>query len=243
MVNATPRYLQIAEQLRSRLQSQVYQVGDRLPSEAQLSQQFDVNRHTLRQAIALLSQEGLLRAERGRGTFVAAPIRYAIGQRVRFNEALKAQGHSAKFQRLRALEIPAEMSVAKGLDVNVGDAVALIERLGMTNEAPISIGSGYFPLSLFPDILSKESLAALDAIKSISKWLRERYGIDHIRKSTTVSARVVQPKDARLLGLSLNQPILLAESVNVDQHGRIIEYGVSRFRGDRMELVFSNAAS
>ncbi len=51
---------------------------------------------------------------------------------------------------------------------------------------------------------------------------------------------MVKPQDARLLGLPHNQPILLAESVNVDQNKVVIEYGVTRFRGDRMELVFEN---
>ncbi len=237
---SAPRYVQIADQLRYYVQSQVYKVGDQLPPESQLSQQFEVNRHTLRQAVALLRQEGLLRAERGRGTFVAAPIRYAIGQRVRYNEALKAQGHKADFTLLRALQIPAEISVAQGLKLAVGAPVALIERLGRADGEPISVGSGYFPLALFPDLLSESSLAKLAQTGSISRWLSDLYQIDHIRQSTSVSARLVQPRDAKLLQLSLNQPILLAESVNVDQQGRVIEYGVARLRGDRMELVFGN---
>lgn len=237
---AAPLYIQIANQLRHSIQSQVYPVGNKLPPESQLSQQFDVNRHTLRQAIALLKQEGLLRAERGRGTFVAAPIRYAIGQRVRYNEALKAQGRTAKFTLLRALEIPAERAVAAGLAIALGDPVALIERLGMADGEPISVGSGYFPLALFPDLLTDESLAAFEKTGSISQWLSDRYSVDHIRCRTSVSARLVQPRDAKLLQLPLNQPILLAESINADQQGRLIEYGVARLRGDRMELVFDN---
>jgi GntR family phosphonate transport system transcriptional regulator len=75
---------------------------------------------------------------------------------------------------------------------------------------------------------------------SISNLLREVYGCDHIRRSTRVSARVVNPQDARLLKLPLNYPILLVESINVDQDGKPVEYGVTRFRGDRMELVFEN---
>ncbi|NJM98276.1 MAG: phosphonate metabolism transcriptional regulator PhnF [Phormidesmis sp. RL_2_1] len=235
---ASPRYVQIADQLRHRIQSQLYAVGDQLPPEAQLSQQFGVNRHTLRQAVALLRQEGLLRAERGRGTFVAAPIRYAIGQRVRYNEALKAHGHKAEFTLLRAIEVPAEASVAQGLAIAPGAPVALIERLGMADGAPISVGSGHFPLARFADLLSPESLNVLEQTHSISQWLRDRYGIDHIRRRTSVSARLVQPRDAKLLQLPLNQPILLAESINVDQQGQVIEYGVARLRGDRMELVF-----
>ncbi|MGC1306247.1 MAG: phosphonate metabolism transcriptional regulator PhnF [Phormidesmis sp.] len=234
-----PRYIQIANQIRHRVQGGSYQVDERLPAEAQLAQQFGVNRHTLRQAIALLKQEGVLRIERGRGTFVAAkPIRYPIGKRVRYNEALKAQGHSVRFELVRSLSLPADESVAKGLAVAVGDAVALIERLGFADNVPISVGTGYFPLSLFSDLLAPESIEQLQQLGSISKWLQTRYRIDHIRRSTTVSARLVQPPDAKLLALPLNQPILLAESVNEDQNGRVIEYGVAKLRGDRMELTF-----
>ena len=190
--------------------------------------------------IALLKQEGLLRTERGQGTFVAAPIRYAIGQRVRYNEALKAQGHTAEFTLLRALQVPAEAAVTAGLAITPGEPVALIERLGIADGEPLSVGSGYFPLTLFPDLLTAESLAVLEETKSISKWLRQRYGLDHIRQRTSVSARLVQPRDAKLLQLPLNQPILLAESINADQQGRRIEYRVARLRGDRIELVFEN---
>lgn len=241
MSSAAPRYVQIADQIRRNIQTEVYKVGDQLPPESQLSQQFEVNRHTLRQAVALLSQEGLLRAERGRGTFVAAPIRYAIGQRVRYNETLKALGHTAEFTVLKALELPADTSVATGLALDIGDSVALVERLGMADGRPISVASSYFPLSLFPDLLCEESFELFEKTGSISRWLGDRFSVDHLRLCTSVSARLVQPKDARLLQLSLNQPILLAESVNVDQKGRRIEYGVTRLRGDRMELVFENS--
>ncbi len=238
---SSPLYIQIAQQLRQSVHGGTYRVNERLPAESQLAERFGVNRHTLRQAIALLKQEGLLRIERGRGTFVtAAPIRYAIGKRVRYNESLKAQGLTVRFELVRSLELPATESVAKGLSLKVGTPVALVERLGYADDVPISVGTGYFPLMLFPDLLSAESIQSLEATGSISKWLRDRYDTDHIRQSTVVSARLVQSSDARLLALPLNQPILLAESVNVDQKGRVIEYGVAKLRGDRMEMVFDN---
>ncbi|WP_019502514.1 phosphonate metabolism transcriptional regulator PhnF [Pseudanabaena sp. PCC 6802] len=237
----TPLYVQIAAELRHNIQQNVYRVGEQLPTEAQLAERFAVNRHTLRQAISLLKTEGLLRVDRGRGTFVAGPtIRYPIGHRVRYNEALKAQGRQASFLLLRALETPADTAVAKGLEIAPGESVALVERLGFADGEPISITTGYFPLKHFPNLLDPFSLEQLQALQSLSKWLQQNYGCDHIRRSTTVSARSVLPQDARLLQLPLNQPVLLAESVNVDRAGKVIEYGVTRLRGDRVELAFEN---
>ena len=239
--SSSPLYIQIADQLRHEVKSGDYKIDERLPAEAQLAEKFEVNRHTLRQAIALLKQEGILRIERGRGTFVtAAPIRYPIGKRVRYNESLKAQGHSVRFELVRSLKIPASESVAKGLSLKMGSPVALVERLGYADDMPISVGTGYFPLTRFPDLLSDKSIETLNATGSVSRWLRDRYDVDHIRQSTVVSARLVQPSDAKLLALPLNQPILLAESVNVDQSGQVIEYGVAKLRGDRMEMAFDN---
>ncbi|MEL6160879.1 MAG: phosphonate metabolism transcriptional regulator PhnF [Cyanobacteria bacterium J06623_5] len=237
----SPLYIQISNQLRENIQAGRFQVGDKLPPESQLAQQFGVNRHTLRQAIALLRQEGSLRVDRGKGTFVAAaPIRYAIGRRVRYNQSMRSQGHATRFAMVHAVQLPADDATSNGLSVEVGTPVASIERVSFIDEVPVSISASYFPLSLFPDLLSTDSTEQLKSLGSVSAWLRNRYDVDHIRRQTIVSARIVRAKDAKLLALSLNQPILLAESINEDQQGRIIEYGVTRFRGDRMEMLFEN---
>ncbi|PIG95417.1 phosphonate metabolism transcriptional regulator PhnF [Gloeocapsopsis sp. IPPAS B-1203] len=233
---ALPLYIQIAEQLKQNIQQQVYQVGDKLPSENELSLQFGVNRHTLRRAIELLKQEGLLRTDRGIGIFVAAtPIRYPIGKRVRYNDVLQAQGITGGYQTLQAIAISADSKVAPKLDLKPGDPVALIEMLDLADNQPLGVSSSYFPLHRFPDMVER-----FQDTQSISKLVREVYGCDHIRLCTHISARLVKPQDARLLNLSLNQPILLIEAVNVDQHGKAIEYTVTRFRGDLMELVINN---
>lgn len=231
-----PVYAQIANELRQNINQGTYQVGDKLPTENQLSDRYGVNRHTVRRAIALLKSEGLLRVDQGRGTFVAGmPIQYPIGKRVRYNAAMKAQGLEPRFQLLRAIEISANLSIAQNLEISPGDPVAVIERLTFIEDEPISLAAGHFPLDYFPKLLSFQH-----QMWSISQLLRDTYGCDHIRRSTRVSARVVRPQDAHLLRLPLNYPILLAQSINVDQHGHVVEYGVTRFRGDRMELVFEN---
>ncbi|MEB3210032.1 MAG: phosphonate metabolism transcriptional regulator PhnF [Leptolyngbyaceae bacterium] len=234
-------YADIADKLRQDIRQGVYKEGDKLPTEQRLAELFGVNRHTLRQAIALLRSDGLVRVEQGRGTFVAStPIRYAIGRRVRYNETLTSHGLVAESQFLRAVEVPATDAVAISLEIQPGDPVAMVERLALANGAPISISSGYFPLVRFPDFLSDVHQSRLQRLGSISKFLQQSFNCDHIRRQTKVSARTVQPQDARLLALPLNQPILLAESINVDQTNTVIEYGVTRFRGDCMELVFEN---
>lgn len=235
-IQALPIYIQIAEELRQNVENGIYRIGDRLPTEAQLSDRFNVNRHTLRRAVAILRDEGLLRVDRGRGTFVAAkPIRYPIGKRVRFNEALKAHGKQGSYRLVRASEMPAEGAIARNLNLPLGANAIEIERVGLADRQPIDVRSSYFPSDRFPDLVEQAQ-----HMQSLSRLLREKYDCDRIRRSTCVSARTVKPHDARLLGIPLNLPILLVELINCDRDGKVIEYGVTRFRGDSMELVFAN---
>ena len=229
-------YVQIADKLRENIEQKTYQPGEKLPTEKNLADRFDVNRHTIRNAIAVLKEEGLIRVDRGRGMFVAkTPIKYPIGERVRYNESLEAQGIKASYEKLKAIEIPAEGAIANALKIDIGAPVVLIERIGLANNRPISIGSSYFPSELFPNLIK-----FWQSYSSISKLLKETYDRDHIRRSTTVCARIVREADARLLQIPANYPILLAQSINCDRDETIVEYGVTRFSGEMMELVFSN---
>ena len=227
-----PLYLQIADELRRNIEESVFKVGDQLPTEMELSKRFGVHRHTLRRAIEVLRQEGIVDVERGRGTFVVAPIALPIGKRVRFNEALKAQSITPKQQALRTIEIKADPKLAQRLKIELGASIVLFERLYVVDEMPLSISSSYFPGAQFPGLITH-----CTTYQSISQMLLKEYQCDHLRRATRISARVARPRDARLLKMPANNPILLSESINVNQNGTVIEYGVTRFRGDRMELV------
>lgn len=229
-----PAYQRIAAELRENIKDGIYQVGQQIPTEDTLAGRFSVNRHTLRRAVGVLAAEGLVRVDHGRGMFVAAAlVRYPIGQRVRFNESLKAQGIRPHYALLGAEETTAFGAVARHLQVPQEEPIVRMDRLGLADGSPLKISTSYFPLGPFPKLLQH-----IEHSESISRVFKEIYGCDHIRKSTTVTARMVRREDARLLSLPLNQPILMVESINVDQHGQIIEYGITRFRSDQTEVFF-----
>ncbi|WP_072717677.1 MULTISPECIES: phosphonate metabolism transcriptional regulator PhnF [Planktothrix] len=231
-LNPVPMHLQVAERIRHNIKQGIYRVGEQLPQESLLSQCFNVNRHIIRRAIACLKSEGVLNTEPGRGIFVTKkPIIYPLGKRVRYNEILINQGLEPSFQLLKCIEIKADLLVANHLEILVGESVAWIERLMFANNVPISITSSYFPLDYFPNLLAYEA-----QMWSISRLLREIYGCDHLRRNTWISSRLVDADDAQLLHISTTSSILRVESINVDQHNHIIEYGITRFRGDQIEL-------
>lgn len=127
----------------------------------------------------------MIRVDRGRGMYVAStPIKYPIGERVRYNESLEAQGTKPSYEKLKAIEIPADRAIANALKIEIGTPVILIERIGLANDRPISIGSSYFPSELFPDLIK-----FWDKYSSISKLLKEIYDRDHSHTSFYYSLR------------------------------------------------------
>src|SRR5580698_9927352 len=127
---------QIAGELARDIESGAHQVGERLPTEAQLATQYGVNRHTIRRALDELSDARIIRTEHGRGSFVAEDVLdYRIGKRPRFNEWVRSQnrtpiGEILQLEEIVLSELPDAEAVAQALEIQPGDKVVLLERLG-----------------------------------------------------------------------------------------------------------------
>lgn len=225
---------QIARAVESDIAAGAYPPGGRLPTEAELAQRFGVNRHTVRRALGELANDGRVRVEQGRGSFVAeASLDYAVTARTRFSEWIRRQDKEPSGQVLEAREIAADAAIATALGLPVGARVARLERLGLADAAPVSLTTHHFPLARMPGVLE-----ALRLTDSVSEALA-RCGIpDYRRQSTRVTARLPLPREAELLRLPRSRPVLVAENINVDMAGAVVEYGVSRYPTPRVQIVF-----
>ncbi len=106
---------QIADRLRQEIASGRYPSGGQLPTEHELSRQFDVNRHTVRRALEELSHEGLIRVEQGRGSFVTEDvIEYAVEPRTRFSEWIRRHNKEPSGRVLQLTELSADPRIARG---------------------------------------------------------------------------------------------------------------------------------
>ena len=120
---------QIADQIRLAIGSGGFDPQGRLPSELELAARFGVNRHTVRGAISALVQEGVLRAEQGRGTFIEERKRFAypIGPRTRFSEGLEGQARDRRGVLLASRCEPSDRRTAEALDLKSGSDVIRLE--------------------------------------------------------------------------------------------------------------------
>lgn len=229
-----PIWRQIVKALSAEIGPAGLKPGARLPTEAQLATRFAVNRHTVRRAIDALVRAGLVRVEQGRGSFVADDvIDYPVETRTRFSEWIRRQNREPSGQVLHVREVAATLAVATGLGVVRGEKVAVMERLGMANGVPISLGSHHFSPAHLPGILP-----ALRDSPSITAALLAVGVSDYVRQSTRVSARLPTSVEANLLQVGRTRPILLCENVNVDEAGRVVEFCLARYPSTRVQVVF-----
>lgn len=224
-------YSQIAKLLKEEIAS-FLAPGACLPSENELAERFGVNRHTVRRAVDDLVSEGLLERRHGRGTFVLdAPADYVLGSGSRFTETFESLGRTAGTRILRKLEIPARGGVAARLRLAENDPVVWIESLRLADDRPICVISHFLPQRAFDD-----GLAGYPG-GSLHEHLAVRYGLKLRRIESLVSAALPQGDDASLLGMAQNQPVLRVKSVNVgERDGTPLEYALTRFRADRIQL-------
>ncbi|MEQ8296178.1 MAG: phosphonate metabolism transcriptional regulator PhnF [Nitratireductor sp.] len=224
---------QIADQIRRDLVQGRLGANGRLPPETALAAHFGVNRHTVRGAIAALVEEGVLRAEQGRGTFVEQRRRltYPIGARTRFSEGLRDQARDRRGHLLDHREEAADQRTAEALGLAPAAPVIRMDTVSEADGRPVSRATSWFDADRFGGFA--ETYRELGSVTLAF----QRYGVaDYFRSSTLVSARHADDGDLDDLRLSPGAIVLVAIAVNVDTEGRPIQFAETRFAADRVEL-------
>ena len=229
----TPIWKSIAGTLADEIARGHWAVGERLPTEAELSARFGVNRHTVRRSLAALGEEGLVHSRRGAGVFVAGrPTEYPLGRRVRFNQNLRAAGRLPGRDVLSVASRAADAEEAEALALSPGDEVHSYEGLSLADGQPIAVFRSVFPAGPVPDlprILMEE--------RSVTAALARSGVPDYTRASTRLTAVAATATQALLLRLPEGAPLIRSVSINVTPEGRPVEYGHTWFAGDRVALT------
>jgi GntR family transcriptional regulator, phosphonate transport system regulatory protein len=228
---------QVADGIERGIADGRFAAGERLPAEMEIAETYRVNRHTVRRALAALAERGLVRAERGSGTYVETQrLAYPLRSRTRFSEIVGAGGREPRGQLIGASEEPATRELARQLGLKTGAPLIRIEALRLADRTPICVGTTWLSEDRFP-----EAGRVYERVRSMTKVL-EHYGVrDYRRASTRVTAAIVDASDAARLDLALGRPVLVVDSTDVDAGGAPLLTTRARFAAERVEFVVENS--
>src|SRR5258708_5182143 len=143
---------QVADGIERGIADGTFAAGERLPGEMEIATTYRVNRHTVRRALATLAERGLVRAERGSGTYVEAQrLAYPLRSRTRFSEIVGAGGREPRGQLIGAAVEPASRELARQLDLKAGALLVRIEALRLADRTPICVGTTWLAAERFPE--------------------------------------------------------------------------------------------
>lgn len=220
------RYRSIAEDLRDRLRSGELAAGRLLPSESELSASYAASRVTIRKALDLLREEGLVDARQGFGWFVPTdPVRQTLGRLGTIEAQLAASGIRSERRVLAFGFVPAPPRAAAVLGV---DTVLEVRRLNLADDEPFALVTVWCPEAL------GASLSRDDVERSA---FYELIDVPLGGAVQTIGAAAADGDEASLLAVPSGSPVLRVERVTSNPEGEAVLVSEHVYPAHRTEFV------
>lgn len=220
------RYQEIAEVLQREIEAGAYAGGRLLPSEAELSAAHDASRVTVRHALEVLRDRGLVASRQGLGWFVAAdPVRQTLGHLGTIEAQLAAEGIDSERRILdfRFVEAPPRVAAVLG-----EGSVLRVRRLNLADGEPFALVTVWCPERVGAE-LSRADVARTS--------FYELMGADLGGATQTIAAAAATAHDADLLGVPAGAPVLRCERVTRSVDGDAVLFSEHLFAAHRTEFV------
>ena len=237
-------YKQIADHLRAAIGRGGLREGEQLPSEAQLMEHYGVARMTIRNALRVLQDEGLVTAEHGRGVYVRARPAVRRLASDRFAQRHREEGMAAftveaaqagatpGVDMLTVIQARPASGVAGRLGVADDDEVVVRSRRYLLDGRPVETAVSYIPADL-----AKGTPIADPGPGGIYARLEEQ-GHTLARFTEDVSARMPTPEEARVLALRPGVPVFHLVRTAYDIDGRAVEVCDTVMAADAYQLSY-----
>ncbi|MBV9324276.1 MAG: GntR family transcriptional regulator [Chloroflexi bacterium] len=231
-VGGVPLHSRLEGTLRGMIQQGQIGTGAVLPGELELAAQLGVSRHTVRHALGVLTNEGLLRRERGRGTTVvsASPttmIERSLTAFYAFAWEARARGATQHSRILDRQTLSADPTFAERLGVPEGSELERIVRVRAADEDPLVLETAYLPQRL-SSVLDTPTLER----ESMYDELERYWGLRVTGARESIRPIVLSRATARLLRTRTGAPAFSVERTTWSDRGPI-EWQESIVRGDR----------
>ncbi len=211
MSSRSIRYHEIAAALRERIASGAIAPGGMLPSESEMSTEFDVSRVTIRRALEVLREEGSVNARQGLGWFATgAAVSQSLGVLGTIEEQMVANGMVSERHVVEYAFEKATKTVAKALDA---DQVLRVKRVNTADGEPFAVVTVWCPAEMGKR-LSRHDVERSPFYELLDVQLKTA--------TQTIGADAASADEAKLLEIPVGSPVLRCERVTRDADGRAV---------------------
>ncbi|MGB7447811.1 MAG: GntR family transcriptional regulator [Ornithinimicrobium sp.] len=223
-----PLWAQVRDDITDRIRRGEF--DHRFPGEHQLVQEYEVSRHTLREALRSLRSEGVLEGGRGRATQVARPeISQPQGTLYSLFASVSSAGQRQR-SVVRQLDIRADPAVARELGLLEAAPLLYLERLRLSDDEPLAHDCVWLPAQVAAPLLEADFTET-----SLYAQLEQRCGVRLTGGREQVRAVIPSPDERELLQVGDDVAVLHLERVG-EADGRPVEFRRTLIRGDRFAL-------
>lgn len=230
--NKLAQYERLAGTLRDRIAAGIYARGDKLPSEMELMDESGLSRSTVRHALKVLVDEGLVRTERGRGAFVAdTPALHENNLMFSsYTKQVEGQGMKPTTRTVDSGFAKAAGNIAMFFDAAVGSKLVKLVRLRYLDDAPLCLETTYLPPSF-------ETLIDRDINGSLYATLRQEFHRAPAQGHKTFEVCYASQNEAFLLNVERGQALILITDYVYDTDGRPLHVSKRIQRTDRAKYT------
>lgn len=221
-----PKYVQIADRLRKTVDEMYKEGKEKFLSDDELIKMFDVSRMTIRQAVQLLVEEGLLKRIQGRGTFIVRKekLKTDIAKLDTFFRGWYLENFNVKLLYRGSVPCPEGIDVKLG--VKPGEEVYQVKRLRLSEGIPIVIDNRYLLIKYGEQITDEEYVNY-----SFSHLFLNKFNMSLTEGEIEIEAILASQEISKILDVSVGSPILY-RSVDLKVKKGCVLTGASSYRGD-----------
>lgn len=225
-----PLWAQLEADLRRRIDAGEFADG-RFPTDLELTEGYDVSRHTVREAIRHLNKTGLLKRERGRGTVInRSEFEQPLGTLYSLFQSIEATG-TAQTSEVLELGVVSDSIAASYLGLDEDAPLFLLSRLRFAANEPLAVDRAWLPLSIAEPLLDVDwTHTALYAEMTRTGAPTPTAGWERL------SPVIPPPADRNLLGLPSGAAAFSIERLGLHD-GQAVEWRTTTLRGDRYRFV------
>ncbi|MFW5889726.1 MAG: GntR family transcriptional regulator [Bacillota bacterium] len=225
-----PLYFQLKNIIKEKIENGELKPNDRIESERELEEKYNISRPTIRQALKELVNEGLLYREKGKGTFVAKPkIDYGFIQKfTTFYEDMEIKGYKTKTKVLDKNIVKCRKTLADKLKVKLNSKIIKITRIRYIEDEPIVLVINHIPYDVCKRIIN-DSLED----ESLYRIMAEKYGVKPYKAEISLEPTIADNFDSRMLEIKQGSPVHLMKNITYTEKNVVMDYFESHLKGDK----------